>query len=91
MPSINQITQEIMQGSFTNDQLDSIQMAIKYRRRQIGREIKRTIRVGDTVQFWHPKLGVNLSGPVRDIMIKNIVVETAKGRYRVPANLLERV
>lgn len=91
MPSINQITQEIMQGSFTNDQLESIAAAIKYRRRQIGREIKRTIRVGDTVKFYHPKLGIDLAGPVRQVMIKNIVVETQKGRYRVPANLLEVV
>lgn len=91
MPSINQINNEIMHGSLTNDQLESIAAAIKYRRRQIGREIKRTIRVGDTVQFYHAKLGVNLSGPVKDIKIKNIVVDTAKGRYRVPANLLEVV
>jgi hypothetical protein len=91
MPTISEINHEIMQGSFSNDQLNSILMAVRYRRRQIGQEIKRTIRVGDTVCFYHPKLGINLSGPVRQVMIKNIVVETAKGRYRVPANLLEVV
>lgn len=78
-----------MQGSFTNDQLNSILSAVKYRRRQIGREMKRTIRVGDTVKFYHPKLGYDLTGPVREVLIKNIVVETPKGRYKVPANLLE--
>ena len=91
MPSINQINTEIMQGSFTNDQLNSILSSVKYRRRQIGREIKRTIQVGDTVKFYHPKLGHDLTGPVKQVMIKNIVVETTKGRYRVPANLLEVV
>ena len=91
MPTISEINNEIMQGSFTNDQLNSILSAVKYRRRQIGREFKRTIRVGDTVKFYHPKLGRDLSGPVREVLIKNIVVETAKGRYRVPANLLEVV
>ena len=89
MPTISEINNEIMQGTFTNDQLNSIISAVKYRRRQIGREFKRTIRVGDTVKFYHPKLGYDLIGPVRQVMIKNIVVETQKGRYRVPANLLE--
>ena len=89
MPTISEINYEIMQGSFTNDQLDSIAAACKYRRRQIGLEIKRTIRVGDTVRFYHPKLGRDLSGPVRSVKIKNIVVTTAAGTYRVPANLLE--
>lgn len=89
MPTINEINHEIMQGSFTNDQLDSIASAIKYRRRQVGLEIKRTIRVGDQVRFYHPKLGRDLSGPVRSVKIKNIVVATAAGTYRVPANLLE--
>ena len=89
MPTISEINNEIMQGSFTNDQLNSILSAVKYRRRQIGREFKRTIRVGDTVKFYHPKLGHDLTGPVKQVLIKNIVVETQKGRYRVPANLLE--
>lgn len=89
MPTISEINHEIMQGSFTNDQLDSIASAIKYRRRQVGLEIKRTIRVGDQVRFYHPKLGRDLLGPVRSVKIKNIVVATASGTYRVPANLLE--
>lgn len=89
MPTINEINHEIMQGSFTNDQLASILSAIKYRKAQMSREIKRTIRVGDQVKFYHPKLGRDLSGPVRSVKIKNIVVATASGTYRVPANLLE--
>lgn len=91
MPSINEINHEIMTGSFTNDQLDSIATACKYRRRQIGLEIKRNIRVGDTVRFYHPKLGRDLSGPVKSVKIKNVLVATQAGTYRVPANLLELV
>ena len=91
MPTISEINNEIMQGSFTNDQLSSILSAIKYRRAQISREVKRTIRVGDQVKFYHPKLGRDLSGPVKSVKIKNIVVATAAGTYRVPANLLELV
>lgn len=91
MPTISEINQEIMQGSFTNDQLNAIASAIKFRRAQLTREVKVTIRVGDTVKFYHPKLGQDLQGPVARVKIKNIVVDTPRGRYNVPANLLERI
>jgi len=91
MPTISEINHEIMQGDFTNDQLNAIGAAIQYRRRQIGREIKRAIRVGDTVKFYHPKLGFDLQGPVTKVKIKNVVVNTSRGAYNVPANLLEVV
>lgn len=91
MPTINEINHEIMMGSFTNDQLNSIAQAIKFRRSQMAREVKVTIRVGDTVKFYHPKLGRDLQGPVTRVKIKNVLVKTAQGTYNVPANLLERV
>ena len=91
MPTISEINHEIMQGDFTNDQLNSIASAIQFRRRQIGLEFKRTIRVGDTVKFYHPKLGRDLQGPVKRVKIKNVLVSTQAGTYNVPANLLEVV
>ncbi len=91
MPTISEINQEIMHGSFSNDQLNAIASAIQFRRRQIGLEFKRTIRVGDTVRFYHPKLGRDLSGPVKRVKIKNVIVTTPVGTYNVPANLLEVV
>lgn len=91
MPTISEINHAIMQGSFTNDQLSAIASAIKYRRAQLAREVRVTIRVGDTVKFYHPKLGVDLQGPVEKVKIKNVLVSTQRGRYNVPANLLERV
>jgi hypothetical protein len=91
MPTISEINHEIMQGDFTNDQLNSIIAAVKFRRSQIGRSVKRTIRVGDTVKFYHPQMGVDLQGPVTKVKIKNIVVSTPKGTYNVPANMLEVV
>jgi hypothetical protein len=91
VPTISEINHEIMQGSFTNDQLNAIASAIQFRRRQIGKELKVTIRVGDTVKFYHPKLGQDLQGPVTRVKIKNILVKTSRGTYNVPANLLERV
>ena len=91
MPTINEINIEIMQGNFTNDQLNAIGQAIKFRRRQIGREVKVTIRVGDTVKFYHPKLGKDIFGTVDRVKQKFILVQTLGGRYNVPANLLEPV
>ncbi len=91
MLTITEVTQEIMHGRFTNDQLNSIIAAVKFRRSQLSREVKRTIRVGDTVKFYHPKLGFDLRGPVTKVKIKNVVVSTPRGSYNVPANLLEVV
>lgn len=91
MPTISEINHEIMQGDFTNDQLNSIVAAIKFRRGQISRSVKRTIRVGDSVKFYHPKLGIDLHGLVTKVKIKNIVVGTPKGSYNVPASMLEVV
>ena len=89
MPTISEINHEIMQGSLTNDQLNSIISAIKYRRAQIVREHKREMRVGSAVKFYHPKLGQDVHGTVNRIKQKFVLVDTAKGRYNVPANLLE--
>lgn len=89
MPSISEINQEIMHGNFTNDQLESIAMALKYRRSQIAREVKREVRAGVAVKFYHPKLGVDIHGTVDRVKQKYILVRTARGNYNVPASMLE--
>jgi hypothetical protein len=89
MPTISEINHAIMQGDLTNDQLDSVIAAIKFRRTQIAREVKREVRVGAAVKFYHPKLGMDIHGTVNRVKQKFILVDTSKGRYNVPANLLE--
>lgn len=89
MISINDVNQTIMHGSFTNEQLESIGAAIKFRRAQLAREVKREMRPGVAVKFYHPKLGYDVHGTVNRIKQKYILVDTSKGRYNVPANLLE--
>jgi len=91
MPTISEINHEIMQGSFTNDQLNAIASAIKYRRAQLTREVKRSITLGTSVKFYHPKLGKDIFGTVDRVKQKFILVQTLDGRYNVPANLLEPV
>lgn len=89
MPTISQINHAIMHGDLANDQLDSIIAAIKFRRTQIAREVKREVRIGAAVKFYHPKLGLDIHGTVNRVKQKYILVDTAQGRYNVPANLLE--
>ena len=86
--AIQQINSQIMFGSFTNEQLNSIVMAIKYRRAQITRETKRSIELGDIVKFVNPRSGRTHQGNVVKINIKNIKVREGNTTWNVPANLL---
>jgi hypothetical protein len=85
---INDINQAIMQSEFTNDQLDSILMAVKFRRQQITKDVRRELRPGVTVSFVSNRTGQKYSGRVDSIKIKNAIVTTPMGRYRVPCNML---
>lgn len=84
--TINELNQAIMFGEFTNEQLDSIQMSIKFARAKLGRKNKGAFGVGDTVRF--DSRGVRYVGIVQRVLVKNVVVKTSLGVYRVPANML---
>jgi hypothetical protein len=87
-PSIQDVNSAIMFGSFTNEQLDSVLAAVKYRRAQIGRDTKRSIMMGDVVRFTHPKTGRTHRGNVVKINIKNVKVREGFTTWNVPANML---
>jgi hypothetical protein len=91
MNTIDQVTQAIMFGDFDNQQLEAVAQAMKYRRAQLSKEAKRAMAPGITVKFYHPKQGRDITGTVNRIKQKYILVDTAQGRYNVPANLLEAV
>jgi hypothetical protein len=86
--TINDINQGIMFGQWTNDQIDSMIMAIKFARTQLGKRNKNQFTIGDTVQF-HSRDGRTYRGTVHKVMVKNITVKTNLGMYKVPANMLE--
>jgi mannitol/fructose-specific phosphotransferase system IIA component len=86
--SIQDVNSAIMFGSFTNDQLESIAAAVKYRRAQLNRETKRALMLGDIVQFTHPRTGRTHQGNVVKINIKNIKVRDGITTWNVPANML---
>jgi ASC-1-like (ASCH) protein len=86
--SIQDVNSAIMFGSFTNEQLESIAAAVKYRRSQIARENKRAIMMGDIVKFVNPRSGRTHQGAVVKINIKNIKVREGFTTWNVPANML---
>lgn len=89
--TIQKVNEAIMFGDFTNDQLDSIYAAIKYRKGQLVRSNVRTLSKGVPVKFTSGRTGQLITGTVMEVKIKNVIVQTAQGRYRVPANMLEVV
>jgi predicted RNA-binding protein with PUA-like domain len=91
MTTAQNIIRDIRQGGFTNDDLNAMGEAIRFARAQLSHEVKRSIRVGDTVQFYHSRMGITLKGPVKGVKIKNVIVSTQAGVFRVPANMLELV
>ena len=82
------IIREIKHGEFTNDELNAMVQAIKFARAQLAHEVKREIFPGATVYF-KDRYGSQITGTVQSIKIKNAIVETGRGRYRVPCNMLE--
>jgi len=87
--SVNQIVAELMSGTLTNDDIEQVTQALKHARAQVGREVKRQLAPGASVKFYHPKQNFYIAGTVNRIKQKYVLVDTPKGRYNVPANLLE--
>lgn len=85
---INQLRSVVMYNGYSNDELNSLIEAIRFARAQLTRQIKRSICVGDNVNFTDSKKGVNYTGSVMKIAVKYVTVKTVKGLYRVPANML---
>lgn len=89
--SIQTVNAEILTGNFTNDQLSSIIDAVKFARARLTEQTKRSLRIGDNVNFNSTKQGRNVTGVVVKIAIKFVTVRTATGLWRVPANMLSLV
>jgi len=90
MVTIQDINGAIVTGQFTNEQLDSIVMAVKYARNQLARSTRRSLCVGGPVRFFSSRQQRDMQGAVLKIGHKNVVVDCgANGRWRVPANMLE--
>jgi small-conductance mechanosensitive channel len=88
---IKQVNSAIMFGSWTDIELRSMIDAVKWNRAQLVQQTKRSLRIGDNVNFTSSKTGLNVTGVVTKIAIKYVTVNTVKGLWRVPANMLSKI
>jgi hypothetical protein len=89
--NIDRINSAIIQGNLTNDELVTVIEAVKFARARLTEQSKRSLRVGDNVNFTSSKTGQNVTGFVTKIAIKYVTVKTIQGAWRVPANMLTKI
>jgi hypothetical protein len=87
--NLMQIKAEILTGGFDNTQLQELMETVQYARAQLGKTVRRQLQPGASVSFVSNRSGQRVLGTVERVAIKNIVVRTALGLYRVPANMIE--
>ena len=91
MLTIQEVNKAIMLQTWTNVELSSMIDAVKWNRANLANQIKRSIQVGDNVEFTSSKTGRLTRGFVTKIAIKYVTVNTGMGQWRVPANMLSVV
>jgi hypothetical protein len=89
--NLTQIKAEILTAQLTNAELQELIETVQYARAQLGKTVKRQLQPGVSVSFVSNRSGQRVLGTVERVAIKNIVVRTALGLYRVPANMIEVV
>jgi tRNA(Ile2) C34 agmatinyltransferase TiaS len=87
MADLRNILIDIRNGDFTNDDLNLIIEAVKFKRTQNGREAARTLRIGEQVTF-NGKTGP-VVGRLEQIKIKKAIVVSGFTRWNVPLSMLE--
>lgn len=85
--TINEINQAIMWGKWTDEQLNSMFMAVKFAKAQLGKQNKYAFNPGDNVKFI--ARGREIRGTVMKIMQKNVKVKEGMTMWKVPANMLQ--
>jgi hypothetical protein len=88
MLTIQQVNSAIMLQTWTNTELSSMIDAVKWNREHLARQIKRSISIGDNVEFTSSKTGRLTRGFVTKVAIKYVTVNTGMGMWKVPANML---
>jgi tRNA(Ile2) C34 agmatinyltransferase TiaS len=87
MADLRSILIDIRNGTLTNDDLNLIIEAVKFKRTQNGRQAARTLRIGEQVTF----TGKNgtVVGRLEQIKIKKAIVVSGMTRWNVPLSMLE--
>ena len=85
---INVVKSAIMLNNYSNQELNELTEALRYARAQLAQQVKRSMCIGDNVNFYNSKTGQNLTGVVMKIAIKYVTVRSSQGLWRVPASML---
>ena len=88
MLTIQEVNRAIMLQTWTNTELTSMIDAVRWNKDQLAKRVKRSISIGDNVEFTSSKTGRLTRGFVTKVAIKYVTVNTGMGLWRVPANML---
>lgn len=91
MLSISEVNSAIMTQVWTDVELRSMIDSVQWNRSRLRERIKRSIMLGDNVEFTSSKSGRLMRGHVTKIAIKYVTVNTGLGLWKVPANMLTLV
>jgi len=86
--TIQEVNRAIMLQTWTNTELTSMIDAVRWNKDQLAKRVKRSISIGDNVEFTSSKTGRLTRGFVTKVAIKYVTVNTGMGLWRVPANML---
>jgi hypothetical protein len=89
MNTVREIKSAIMSTNLTNDEINELAMALRFARSQLGKQVKRSLRVGQQVQF-NGRAGLTV-GKLTKVAIKFATVQVGYTNWRVPMNMLEAV
>lgn len=84
----SEVVKSIMFGDLTNDELNQVGQAIKFRRAELAKVTKHSLKIGSTVSFIDGRNGRKYIGSVTGIKVKNVIVNTGMTNFRVPASML---
>ena len=88
---INELCHNIRFSNLTNDELNMISNAIRYRRSLLADQNRYKLSIGCKVQFRNSRTGQMIIGTVNKINRKNVLVGSGFNVWRVPGNMLEKV
>jgi len=90
---LNTIDMETINSLVSKMGLEDIKMVnerMSLQRTFLGKDIMRSLTIGDKVSFVG-RGGITVEGTVDKVKIKNVTVNTDRGRWNVPASMLTKV
>jgi len=86
---IKAVNSAIMFGTFSNAELNSVVDAVKFRRAQMQKTARFTLKIGSPVSFTSSRTGQRVQGSITKVAQKYATVSTGQGLWKVPMNMLE--